>query len=58
MEGELADYKSELNSASLAEKMRLAYFNPPKITPNMYQKFDIDEVIRQYIELIIVREYQ
>lgn len=58
MEGELADYKSELNSASLAEKMHLAYFNPPKITPNMYQKFDIDEVIRQYIELIIVREYQ
>ncbi|MFS3859563.1 glycosyltransferase [Proteus mirabilis] len=52
MEGELADYKSELNSTSLAEKMHLAFFNPPKITPNMYQKFDIDEVIHQYISLI------
>lgn len=52
MEGELADYKAELNATSLAEKMRLVYFHPPKITPEMYQKFDINEVISQYISLI------
>ncbi|MDF4696966.1 glycosyltransferase, partial [Vibrio parahaemolyticus] len=52
MEGELANYKAELNATSLAEKMRLVYFTPPEITPEMYQKFDIDEVIDQYISLI------
>lgn len=58
MEGELASYKAELNVASLAEKMRLVYFTPPEITPEMYQKFDINEVIDQYIELTVVREHQ
>lgn len=57
MEEELALYKADLNSESLAEKMKLAYFHPPRITPKMYQKFDIDEVIGMYIELIRVREH-
>ncbi|WP_237387064.1 glycosyltransferase [Xenorhabdus sp. Sc-CR9] len=52
MVGELEQYKSELTSHSLAEKMRLVYQNPPVITEDMYKKFDLDVVIGKYLSLI------
>ncbi|PHM26199.1 glycosyltransferase [Xenorhabdus budapestensis] len=52
MMGELEQYKSELTSESLAEKMRLVYQNPPLITENMYKKFDLDVVVSEYLSLI------
>ncbi|PHM38524.1 glycosyltransferase [Xenorhabdus innexi] len=50
--GELEQYKSELTSESLADKMRLVYFNPPVITKEMYKKFDQKVVVKQYLSLL------
>ncbi|MBD2795681.1 glycosyltransferase [Xenorhabdus sp. 18] len=52
MVGELEQYKSELTSDSLAEKMRLVYQNPPTITEDMYKKFDLEVVLGKYLDLI------
>ncbi|MDC9596834.1 glycosyltransferase [Xenorhabdus anantnagensis] len=52
MVGELEQYKSELTSDSLAEKMRLVYQIPPVITEDMYKKFDLEVVLGKYLALI------
>ncbi|WP_338804071.1 glycosyltransferase [Xenorhabdus griffiniae] len=52
MVNELEQYKSELTSGSLAEKMRLVYQNPPIITEDMYKNFDLEIVLGKYLALI------
>lgn len=53
MSGELAAYQSDLNAASLAEKLRLGWNAPPHITPEMYAKFDINLIIDRYLALAV-----
>lgn len=52
MSEKLVCYKSELTPQSLAEKIRLSYYDKPEITEDMYSKFDYESVIDQYISLI------
>lgn len=51
MVGELEQYKAELTSESLAEKMRSVYLNPPIIMEKMYKKFDQEVVLDKYLSL-------
>ncbi|PHM58636.1 glycosyltransferase [Xenorhabdus sp. KK7.4] len=48
----LEKYLAELTSDALAEKMQLAYTQPPKISNIMYEKFELRNIIKQYIALI------
>ncbi|QPR28767.1 glycosyltransferase [Edwardsiella hoshinae] len=52
MNGKLSIYMSELTAESLAEKMTFAWFNPPHITQEMYNKFNSANVIKKYLSLI------
>lgn len=52
MTGELAVYMAEMSTASLAEKLRLAWDSPPVITPEIYRKFDRECIIDKYLALI------
>lgn len=52
MTGELAAFQAEINSVSLAEKLRLGWQSPPDITPEMYAKFDINLIIERYLSLM------
>ncbi|MFI8417854.1 glycosyltransferase [Serratia sp. NPDC078593] len=52
MDGELAEYMSEMNAPALAKKLRLAWDTPPQITPEMYRKFDYECILDKYISLI------
>lgn len=51
MTGELQPFLAELTSASLAEKMRNAWDEPPKISEDMYNKFSYDLIIDRYLSL-------
>lgn len=52
MVGNLSYYLSDMNAKSLAEKISLAYNNPPVIEDNMIEKFSYDKILNQYISLI------
>ncbi|MFC0226521.1 glycosyltransferase [Serratia aquatilis] len=52
MSGVLAAYMAEMNAESLAEKLKLAWNNPPTITPEIYQRFDQECIIDKYLSLI------
>ena len=52
MNGSLSKYMSSLSAESLAERMVFAWFNPPQITQEMYNKFDSATVIKKYLSLI------
>ncbi|AOM41750.1 glycosyltransferase [Xenorhabdus hominickii] len=52
MTGNLKNYLAELTIDALAEKMQLVYDNPPLITDEMYEKFESNNIQKQYIELI------
>lgn len=52
MSGSLSCYLSDMNAESLAEKISLAYNNPPVIEDNMIEKFSYDKILDQYISLI------
>ncbi|PVZ83746.1 glycosyl transferase [Serratia sp. S1B] len=52
MTGELASYMAEMNSESLADKLQLAWNNPPIITAESYRKFDQNNIINEYLSLI------
>ncbi|OAT28656.1 glycosyltransferase [Proteus myxofaciens] len=52
MTDELANYLSDMNVDSLAEKLRLAYYSPPEILPSSYSKFELNHILKQYIALI------
>jgi len=56
MTGKLAPYQSELNSASLAEKLSLCWQSPPEITSDMYAKFDINLIIERYLSLMVKQD--
>ncbi|NRN29533.1 glycosyltransferase [Photorhabdus heterorhabditis] len=57
MTGELKQYLSQLTTDSLAEKMQLIYNHSPVITEDMYEKFDSDHILQQYISLIDKRSF-
>ncbi|MDN8688472.1 glycosyltransferase, partial [Staphylococcus aureus] len=42
MTDELANYLSDMDADSLADKLRLAYYAPPQILPSSYAKFEIN----------------
>lgn len=48
----LSDYLSTMDSDSLAEKLRFAYYSPPQILPSSYAKFELNHILKQYIALI------
>ena len=52
MTDELANYLSDMDADSLADKLRLAYYAPPQILPSSYAKFEINHILKQYIALI------
>ncbi|MDE9453817.1 glycosyltransferase [Xenorhabdus bovienii] len=52
MTGKLKEYLSEITVDALAEKMQLVYNEPPVITDTMYEKFAINNILRQYTALI------
>jgi glycosyltransferase involved in cell wall biosynthesis len=52
MTGELTAYMAAINTESLAEKLKLAWDNPPVITAETYQKFDQENIIDKYLSLI------
>lgn len=51
MTGELQPFLAELTSSSLAEKMRQAWYSPPVIREEMYNKFSYDIIIDRYLSL-------
>lgn len=53
MAGNLAGYLAEMNSSSLATKLRQCWDCPPEITPEMYAKFDTDIIIERYLSLMV-----
>ncbi|MBI6548051.1 glycosyltransferase [Xenorhabdus lircayensis] len=52
MTGDLKNYLAELTADGLAKKMQLVYDTPPRITDEMYEKFEANNIQKQYIELI------
>ncbi|WFQ78893.1 glycosyltransferase [Xenorhabdus sp. SF857] len=52
MTDQLKNYLSKLDVDSLAEKIQLAYDTPPLITDELYEKFEANNIQKQYIELI------
>lgn len=48
----LSNYLSTMDSDSLADKLRLAYYSPPQILPSSYAKFELNHILKQYIALI------
>lgn len=48
----LEQYLAELTSDSLAEKMRFVYHQPPEISAAWYEKFEMRNILKQYIALI------
>ena len=48
---ELERFLSEVNTESLAEKIREVCLNPPEITPQHYKDFDAKAIAQQYLDL-------